>query len=76
MLLLLYFALQLQLLNLSSPKTEDVKFVGLLSVWRGEESPSPPPPFPFFFINFIWRGKRRRGWHRVGAGDVIKALAE
>lgn len=62
MLLLLYFVLQLQLLNLSSPKTENMKFVSLLSVWRGRKVPLPPPFFFFFlFFKFYLEGEEKEG---------------
>lgn len=42
-------------------KIESTECVGLLGVQRGRKAPLSIPPSFFFFLNFIWKGKRRRG---------------
>lgn len=63
-------------LNLSSPKTEKMRFVRLLRARRGRKAPSLFFFNIFYFILFYLEGEEKEGWHRVGAGDVIKAPAE
>lgn len=59
MLLLLYFVLQLQLLNLSSPKTENKAFVSVLGVWRGRKAPlSCVSPL---FYSVLFGGEAKEG---------------
>lgn len=63
-------------LNLCSPKTEKMRFARLLCAHRGRKAPLPSLFFKIYFILFYLEGGEKEGWHRVGAGDVIKAPAE
>lgn len=62
-------------LNLCSPKAHEMRFAHC-SMLGGGGKPSRPPFFFNIFYFILFGGEEKEGWHRVGAGDVIKAPAE